>query len=221
MLNYSIVMRSINSNLLNINQAKSRINAAKAAGKAPAQEDVDLVATEKKRAFAVAQYTEVMNIERFARHIATHGSVYSRADISAILYMAVDCLRELLLEGKKIRLGDLGDFYVTISSKGADSADKFTSQLITAVNVVWEGGSPFKNLLPDAEFNLVPSRNAQAALLKAVKAGQDTGEDTTDPGTTPDGSGGSAPGTDSGSGDTGSGSDTGGGGDSDSGPSFT
>ena len=31
MLNYSIVMRSINSNLLNINQAKSRINAAKAA----------------------------------------------------------------------------------------------------------------------------------------------------------------------------------------------
>ena len=55
----------------------------------------------------MAQYTEVMNIERFARHIATHGSVYSRADISAILYMAVDCLRELLLEGKKIRLGDL------------------------------------------------------------------------------------------------------------------
>ena len=221
MLNYSIVMRSINSNLLNINQAKSRINAAKAAGQTPAQEDVELVATEKKRAFAVAQYTEVMNIERFARHIATHGSVYSRADISAILYMAVDCLRELLLEGKKIRLGDLGDFYVTISSKGADSADKFTSQLITAVNVVWEGGSPFKNLLSDAEFNLVPSRGAQAALLKAVKAGQDTGEDTTDPGTTPEGSGGSDPGTNSGSGDTGSGSDTGGSGDSDSGPSFT
>ena len=223
MLNYSIVMRSINSNLLNINQAKSRINAAKAAGKTPAQEDVDLVATEKKRAFAVAQYTEVMNIERFARHIATHGSVYSRADISAILYMAVDCLRELLLEGKKIRLGDLGDFYVTISSKGADSADKFTSQLITAVNVVWEGGSPFKNLLSDAEFNLVPSRGAQAALLKAVKAGQDTGEDTTDPGTTPDGSGGSDADSGSGSdgGSSGGSSETGGGGDSDSGPSFT
>ena len=190
MLNYSIVMRSINSNLLNINQAKKRINEAKAAGQAPAQEDLDLVATEKKRAYAVAQYTEVMSIERFARHIASHGCVYSRADISAILYMAVDCMRELLLEGKKIRLGDLGDFYVTISSKGADSAEKFTSQLITAVNVVWDGGPQFKNMLPDAEFNLVPSRTAQAAILKAVKAGQDMGTDPDDTGTDPDNQGG-------------------------------
>ena len=191
MLNYSIVMRSINPNLFNINQAKGRINAAKAAGQTPAQEDLDLVATEKKRAYAVAQYTEVMSIERFARHIASHGCVYGRADISAILYMAVDCMRELLLEGKKIRLGDLGDFYVTISSKGADSAEKFTSQLITAVNVVWDGGPQFKNMLPDAEFNLVPSRTAQAAILKAVKAGQDMGDDTaTDTGTAPDNQGG-------------------------------
>ena len=85
MLNYSIVMRSINSNLLNINQAKKRINEAKAAGQAPAQEDLDLVATEKKRAYAVAQYTEVMSIERFARHIASHGCVPSRTAQAAIL----------------------------------------------------------------------------------------------------------------------------------------
>ena len=41
-----------------------------------------------------------MGIERFARHIADHGTTYSRADIMAILYMAVDCMREQLLEGK-------------------------------------------------------------------------------------------------------------------------
>ena len=45
-----------------------------------------------------------MIIEKFAKHITSHGSVYSRADISAILYIAVDCMREMLLEGKKIRL---------------------------------------------------------------------------------------------------------------------
>ncbi len=77
MINYSIVMRSVNANLFEINQAKSRIKAAKAAGQAPAQADLDLVKTEKQNAFAVAQYADVMTIEKFARHIATHGCVYS------------------------------------------------------------------------------------------------------------------------------------------------
>ena len=172
MINYSIVMRSVNANLFEINQAKSRIKAAQAAGQEPAAEDLALVATEKQNAFAVAQYSDVMTIEKFARHIATHGCVYSRADISAILYMAVDCMREMLLDGKKIRLGDLGDFSINISSKGAESADKFSAQNITAAKVVWDAGSEFKNLMKDAEFNLVASRQAQAAVLKAVRAGE-------------------------------------------------
>ena len=171
MINYSIVMRSVNANLFEINQAKGRINAAKAAGQAPAQEDLDLVATEKQNAYAIAQYADVMTIEKFARHIATHGCVYSRADISAILYMAVDCMREQLLEGKKIRLGDLGDFSVSLTSKGSETADKFSAQNITGVNVVWDCGQEFKNLIADAEFNLVASRSAQAAVLKAIKEG--------------------------------------------------
>ena len=100
MINYSIVMRSVNANLLEINQAKSRINQAKKDGKEPDKKDTDLVKTEKQNAFAISQYTDVMTIEKFAKHITSHGSVYSRADISAILYMAVDCMREMLLEGK-------------------------------------------------------------------------------------------------------------------------
>ena len=172
MINYSIVMRSVNANLLAINQAKSRINQAKQEGKNPDQKDLDLVKTEKQNAFAISQYTDVMTIEKFAKHITSHGSVYSRADISAILYMAVDCMREMLLEGKKIRLGDLGDFSLLLGSKGAETADKFTAQNITQVKVQWEPGKEFKNLLDDAEFNLVASRSAQAAVLKAIKEGK-------------------------------------------------
>ena len=232
MINYSIVMRGVNANLFEINQAKSRIKKAIEDGKEPDKADTELVKTEVQKAYAIAQYTDVMNIEKFARHISSHGSVYSRADISAILYLAVDCMREQLLEGKKIRLGDLGDFSINLSSKGADSADKFSAQNITGVNVVWEPGIEFKSLLADAEFNLVASRNAQAALLKAIKAGQtvvditqtetpdDGGNDTPSGGN--DNTGGS--GSDSGSGtDSGSGSDSGsdnGGGGTSSDPDF-
>ena len=165
-------MRSVNANLLEINQAKSRINQAKKDGKEPDKKDTDLVKTEKQNAFAISQYTDVMTIEKFAKHITSHGSVYSRADISAILYMAVDCMREMLLEGKKIRLGDLGDFSILLASKGAETADKFTAQNITNVKVQWEPGQQFKNLLNDAEFNLVASRSAQAAVIKAIREGK-------------------------------------------------
>ena len=210
MINYSIVMRSVNANLFDINQAKSRIKAAVKAGETPDPADEALVATERQNAFAIAQYADVMTIEKFAKHIATHGCVYSRADISAILYMAVDCMREQLLEGKKIRLGDLGDFSVSLQSKGAESADKFSAQNITGVNVNWECGSEFKNLLTDAEFNLVASRSAQAAVLKAIKAGSTTvdltgGNENDNENDNPDGGG------DNGGGSTPSGGNTGGG----------
>ena len=180
MINYSIVMRSVNANLLEINQAKKD-------GKEPDKKDTDLVKTEKQNAFAISQYTDVMTIEKFAKHITSHGSVYSRADISAILYMAVDCMREMLLEGKKIRLGDLGDFSLLLGSKGAETADKFTAQNITNVKVQWEPGQQFKNLLDDAEFNLVASRSAQAAVIKAIREGK-TNVDLNVP-VTPDGGG--------------------------------
>ena len=201
MINYSIVMRSVNANLLEINQAKSRINQAKKDGKEPDKKDTDLVKTEKQNAFAISQYTDVMTIEKFAKHITSHGSVYSRADISAILYMAVDCMREMLLEGKKIRLGDLGDFSILLGSKGAETADKFTAQNITNVKVQWEPGQQFKNLLDDAEFNLVASRSAQAAVIKAIREGK-TNVDLNVP-ETPDGGG-------DGDGTTGSGTQGGG-----------
>lgn len=207
MINYSIVMRSVNSNLIDINKAKSRIKAAIAEGKTPAKADTDLVATEEKKAYAIAQYADIITIEKFAKHISSHGCVYSRADISAILYLAVDCMRELLLDGKKIRLGDLGDFAVSIQSKGAENADKFSAQNITAVKVTWDCGEHFQNLIADAEFNLVASRSAQAAVIKAIKAGDNsvslTPSDSGTPSVTP------GSGSDSGSG---TGTGTGGGG---------
>ena len=172
MINYSITARAVNNNLFEINQAKARVAQAKAEGKTPDTKDEALVESVVTNYFATAQYTEVMTIEKFARHIADHGTTYSRADIMAILYMAVDCMREQLLEGKKIRLGELGDFSLSLSSKGAETAEKFSSQNIQRVTVCWEPGSEFRNLLADAEFNLVATRSAQAAVLKAIKEGK-------------------------------------------------
>ena len=146
------------------------------------------------KAYASAQYAGVMSLDKFAAHIASHGSVYSRADIAAVLTLAVDCIHEQLLAGQKIELGDLGAFSVTLKTKGAKSADEFNPVThIKRVRARWEMGDKFLNLTEEAEFNLVANRKQQAAVLKAVKAGDTTvdlttgtssgGSTTTDPDT--------------------------------------
>lgn len=128
-----------------------------------------------KKAYASAQYSEVMDINEFAEHIASHGCVYKRADIVAILTMSVDCMREQLLAGQKIQLGDLGDFSVGISSTGAEKAQDYNPAIyIRRLNVNWTPGTRFRTLLDDATFNLVATRKAAREVVKALKAGKTT-----------------------------------------------
>ena len=145
---------------------------------------------EPAKYYASAQTNSVMNLNQFAKHIATHGSVYRRADIAAVLTMAVDCLREMLLNGTKVQLGDLGNFYVTFSSEGALTANEFNPEIhIKKVNVNWERGIDFLNLKEDATFNQVAIRSVQKKVLKAVKNGESSvtivedEEDSTEEGT--------------------------------------
>ena len=120
-----------------------------------------------KKAYASAQYSEVMDINRFA------GCVYKRADIVAILTMAVDCMREQLLGGQKIQLGDLGDFSISINSIGAESAADYNPAIhVRKLNVNWSAGTRFQNLQEEAVFNLVATRKAARLVVKALKAGK-------------------------------------------------
>jgi predicted histone-like DNA-binding protein len=129
---------------------------------------------EAKKAYANAQYTEVMDLDAFAEHIASHGTTYSRADIHAVLILAVDCMREQLLAGRRIQMGDLGTFAVGLKSNPTNTIAEFSSKNISKVKVVWRAGTTFQDLLPDATFNQVPSRAASALVTKAVKAGETT-----------------------------------------------
>ena len=125
------------------------------------------------RYYASAQTNVTMTLDDFAKHSPTHGCVYKRADIAAVLTMAVDCLREMMLNGVKVQLGDLGNFYVSFSSEGAMTAKEFNPLIhIKSVNVNWERGIAFENLKEDTEFNQVAIRAVQKKVLKAVKNGE-------------------------------------------------
>lgn len=127
-----------------------------------------------KKAYAKAQCSEVMSFEKFVRHIADHNGVYTRGTVQGVISDMCECLVEMILEGKKVQLGALGNFWLSLSSKGADSADAFTAANIQAVNIIFTPGDDFENLIGRAEFTPVASRIAQAATLKAEKEGKGT-----------------------------------------------
>ena len=124
-------------------------------------------------AYAKAKVNEVMSFRKFVQHIADHGG-YTRGKVKGVLSDMCTCLVEMLLEGKKIQLDELGDFWISLSSDGAESCEKFTADNIKAVNIVFTPGVDFENLLSRAEFETVASRSAQAATLKAEKTGKST-----------------------------------------------
>ncbi len=127
-----------------------------------------------ERAYARNQVSEVWSLEKFCQHIADHDGVYSRGTVKGVVSDMCECLVEQLLNGKKIQLGELGSFVISISSEGAESLEKFTAKNIKEVNIVFAPGTDFENLVDKAEFNCVASRAAQVAVLKAEKAGEDT-----------------------------------------------
>lgn len=148
----------------------------------------------QKRAYPNAQAAKVMQLDEFSTHIAKHGSPYHRSDINAVLTRSVDCLREMLLAGNKVALGDLGNFYVRLESKGAPSIAEFNASAhITGVKVYWEPGPLFCDLINEAEFVNVATRRAQDATLKAERAGQTTVDISKDASSSGNGSGNDTP----------------------------
>ena len=126
---------------------------------------------EPKKAYGVAQYAEKMTLAQFSEHISDHNCVYDAEDVQAILGKAVKCLREMLLAGKKVELGKLGEFSLSLQGKGAETAEKYNPDIyVEKVNVIWTPGKQFEDLKKDTVFNFVASRKEQEDAKRKAKA---------------------------------------------------
>ncbi len=122
------------------------------------------------KVYATLQYTGVMKIKKFAKHISDHHCVFDLPTIEGVLNKAVECARELLLQGYEIELAGLGFFYCSISSRGVEKASDFNPDTdITSLRVNWRRGSDLKNMLKEAEFEFTTTRAEQAEAKKQRK----------------------------------------------------
>ena len=69
--------------------------------------------------------TNTMSYKELTKHMSEHNSVYGEDVCSGVAIKLQSCILEQLLEGKKVQFGDLGTFYLSVKSEGAESEDKF------------------------------------------------------------------------------------------------
>ena len=124
-----------------------------------------------KKAYAKLQLSGVVSLRELSTHISEHNSVFSKGTILGILCELSSCIRELLLQGYKIDLDELGTLTPYVKSRGAVSMKDFTSDNITELVVNFQKGSALQNLRRDAEFEQTTTRVAQRAALEAQKEG--------------------------------------------------
>ena len=86
-----------------------------------------------------------MNFEEFVDHISSHNSPYSRGTVHGVMMDMLDCLKELILDGKSVRLGDLGLFSIGMSSHGEVSRDKVSAASVEGIHLLVKNTKTWSN----------------------------------------------------------------------------
>ena len=126
--------------------------------------------------FAYPVIEETVTLDGLAEHMASHNTPYSKGAIKGMLTDMVSCIKELLLEGKNVKIADLAIFSLGIKNNGgAVSEELFTvSKNIKGVK-----------LRARATGELIAkSLNLEATLKKATATTKTTASSTGNNGTT-------------------------------------
>ena len=77
--------------------------------------------------FAKNVVEETIDLDGLAEHMSSHHSPYSKGAIKGVLTDMIMCIKELLLEGKNVKIDDLAIFSLGIKNKlTANSEAEFT-----------------------------------------------------------------------------------------------
>lgn len=129
--------------------------------------------------FAQPVTVETMNTRSLAKHIAEHGSIYTQDVVYGVLNKFKSCLVEMLLESKRVKIDELGTFFLTIENqKGgvAKASDFNPAQNLKGLHIrflpdgVQEDNLTSREFLKRASFIDVTTLPSDKAVQKTVAA---------------------------------------------------
>ena len=162
--------------------------------------------------FAYPVIEETIDLDALAEHMSNHNTPYSKGAIKGMLTDMVSCIKELLLEGKNVKIADLAIFSLGIKNNGgAVSEDVFTvSKHIKGVKLRARATGELiaKSLNLEATLKKASATTKSNGTMNSANGGGGTTNDTTSGGgTTENGNTENQGGGDNGGGDNGGGMD--------------
>ena len=77
--------------------------------------------------FAFPVIEETIDLDALAEHMSNHNTPYSKGAIKGMLTDMVSCIKELLLEGKNVKIADLAIFSLGIKNNGGAASEEVFS----------------------------------------------------------------------------------------------
>ena len=69
--------------------------------------------------------TKTMSYQELCKHMSEHNSIYGEDVCLGVANKLQSCILEQLLEGKKVQFGELGTFYLSVRSQGAEREEDY------------------------------------------------------------------------------------------------
>jgi len=107
---------------------------------------------EPKKFYAQAKASGEVTLKKLSKEIAQGSTTVSDTDVLAVLNDLTKLLSRHLSDGEIVRFGDFGAFQITISSEGAESADKFNASHIRGGKITFRPGVDLRETLATLKY---------------------------------------------------------------------
>lgn len=102
--------------------------------------------------YASAKADGEINLKTLAKEISGGSTTVSDTDVLAVLNDLIKVVNRHLSDGKIVKLGDFGNFQVSISSEGAETAEKVSSSLIRSNKINFRPGIDLRDMLKTIKY---------------------------------------------------------------------
>ena len=142
--------------------------------------------------------TKTMTYQELCKHMSEHNSVFGEDVCLGVANKLQNCMLEQLLEGKKVQFVELGVFYLSVKSSGADKEEDYN--LGANINGLYLCFAPSRTDVNNLSSKMLKKKasfmnvkDLLSAAKSAASSSTPSGGDTPSGGTdTPSGGGGGA-----------------------------
>lgn len=93
-----------------------------------------------------------IGLKEISKEISGNSTTVSDTDVFAVLNEFTKLLRKHLSNGKIVKCGGLGNFQITISNEGAETAEKFNASHIKSNKITFRPGEDLKEMLATVKY---------------------------------------------------------------------